>query len=311
MSTADYNSRVVEALKAAMRMRGMEGNKSAFARLLRGRVGDGPAPNTVGRWLRGEQTIPAWALVAAAEAVQIDLGELLGLEGQTVPEELRALREELETQRRAAEGVERRIDEAVESRIEQLMVQVLNRLQRGATLEASLPSAAATPTQELNPLAAAIIVRDDRVLLTERRYPGHGEQWSWPSGKIERGESLEDAILRELHEELLITEAQIVRFVGDIDLPSGYRMSHFHVAIPPDVEPKLNDYEQLVRTEWMTRDQAADAFSSLPPDVARLGLDYLDQVFADVQVEAMDKASAQPATEEEAERTRQRRSRSA
>jgi 8-oxo-dGTP diphosphatase len=136
------------------------------------------------------------------------------------------------------------------------------------------------PSEHLKPLAAAIIVRDGRVLLTERRYPGHGEQWSWPSGKIEQGESLEEAILRELHEELLITDGRIIGHVGDIDLPSGYRMSHFHVAIPADREPKLNDYEQLVRTAWMTRDEAAQAFNSLPPEIARQGLVLLDQVIA-------------------------------
>ncbi len=55
-------------------------------------------------------------------------------------------------------------------------------------------------------------------------------------------------------------------------------MSHFHVAIPPDREPKLNDYEQLVRTEWMTRDEAAEAFKSLPAEIARQTLAFLDQV---------------------------------
>jgi 8-oxo-dGTP diphosphatase len=135
-------------------------------------------------------------------------------------------------------------------------------------------------TTDLRPLAAAIIVRDGRVLLTERRFPGHGEQWSWPSGKVEVNESLEDAILRELHEELLITEAEVVGHVGDIDLPSGFRMSHFHVAIPATAEPKLNDYEQLVRTQWMTRDEAVDAFKSLPPEIAREGIALLDRVLS-------------------------------
>ncbi len=55
-------------------------------------------------------------------------------------------------------------------------------------------------------------------------------------------------------------------------------MSHFHVAIPPAVEPKLNDYEQLVRTEWMTRDEVRHAFGSLPPAIAEQAVAFLDQV---------------------------------
>ena len=135
-------------------------------------------------------------------------------------------------------------------------------------------------SRELQPLAAAIILRENRVLLTERRFPGHGEQWSWPSGKVEAGESLEDAILRELYEELLIPDARVIGYIGDIDLPSGFRMSHFHVAIPPDAEPKLNDYEQLVRTQWMTRDEAREAFQTLAPEIAGRALAFLDQVLS-------------------------------
>ncbi len=136
------------------------------------------------------------------------------------------------------------------------------------------------PRSELRPLAAAIIARDGRVLLTERRFPGHGEQWSWPSGKIEHGESLEDAIRRELREELLIDDAQVLEYVGAIDLPSGYRMAHFHVTIAPHAEPTLNDYEQLTRAHWVTRDEAERAFASLPPGIARRALAFLDRVLA-------------------------------
>ena len=136
------------------------------------------------------------------------------------------------------------------------------------------------PPEALKPLAAGIIVRGDRVLLTERRFPGHGEEWSWPSGKVEAGESLEEALLRELKEELLLTEATILAHVGDIDLPSGYRMSHYSVVLPEDAEPKLNDYEQLSQIQWMTRDEAALAFKTLPPHIAARALAFLDQVLA-------------------------------
>ncbi len=197
---------------------------------------------------------------------------------------------------------QRELNAAVQARLEELT----------SRLEAAAPPARVDqPVQDLKPLAAAIIVRNDRVLLTERRFPGHGEQWSWPSGKVERGESLEEAILRELVEELLISDAKVIRYVGDIDLPSGFRMSHFHVAIPADAEPKLNDYEQLIRTAWMTRDEAQQALASLPPDVARQALELLDRVLAELQVEAMDRASAEPVTKEETRRAARRRARGA
>jgi 8-oxo-dGTP diphosphatase len=51
---------------------------------------------------------------------------------------------------------------------------------------------------------AAAVVRDgERLLLTQRPPGGHvGLQWEFPGGKLEPGESVEQAIVRELREEL-------------------------------------------------------------------------------------------------------------
>lgn len=77
MSVADLNNLVVAALKRAMRAKGIEGNASAFTRLLRQEVVDGPDPTTVGRWLKGEQMVPAWALVAASRVSGVAPTDLL------------------------------------------------------------------------------------------------------------------------------------------------------------------------------------------------------------------------------------------
>lgn len=149
-----------------------------------------------------------------------------------------------------------------------------------------------TGSAQLKPLAAGIIVRDDRVLMTQRRFPQYGEVWSWPSGKPEPHESLEQALIRELNEELLIREARIVRHVGDIDLPSGFRMTVYHTVIPHDAEIHLNDYEQLVQPQWMTRDEIERALGSLSPEIARQALQLVDQVLASPQ--PIPSASAEP-----------------
>lgn len=51
-------------------------------------------------------------------------------------------------------------------------------------------------------VVAAIIRKDNKVFITQR---GHGEfkgKWEFPGGKIEEGESPEDAVIREIKEEL-------------------------------------------------------------------------------------------------------------
>lgn len=121
---------------------------------------------------------------------------------------------------------------------------------------------------ELRPLAAAVIPRGDTVLLTQRRFADHGEFWSWPSAKVEENERAEDALLRQLRDELLIQTPQVGDQLGEIDLPTGYRMIHFFVTIPDDVVPAINDYEQLAAFQWMTEDEAREAFQTLDHAIA-------------------------------------------
>lgn len=53
------------------------------------------------------------------------------------------------------------------------------------------------------PVMAAVIQREDCVLLGLRpRHKRHGGLWEFPGGKVDRGESSEDALRRELREEL-------------------------------------------------------------------------------------------------------------
>lgn len=64
-----------------------------------------------------------------------------------------------------------------------------------------------TDPKPLLPVVAAALIDSDGRILVQQRPPGRSLAglWEFPGGKIEAGESPEDALVRELHEELGIT----------------------------------------------------------------------------------------------------------
>ena len=78
--------------------------------------------------------------------------------------------------------------------------------------------------------AAALIDRDGRVLLAQRpEGKNMAGLWEFPGGKVEDGERLEDALIRELKEELTIdvTEACLAPFVF-----ASHTYDDFHLLMP-------------------------------------------------------------------------------
>ena len=53
-------------------------------------------------------------------------------------------------------------------------------------------------------VVAALIRRDSEVFATQRGYGNYKDWWEFPGGKIEEGETPEEALIREIREELAV-----------------------------------------------------------------------------------------------------------
>ena len=112
-------------------------------------------------------------------------------------------------------------------------------------------------------VVAAIIKKDDKILATKRGYGEFINMWEFPGGKIEAGETKEDALIREIREELDCT-IKPTKFALDLEYqyPTFYlKMSCFEAVITEGT-PKLLEHNdakwlskaELDSVEWIAAD---------------------------------------------------------
>ena len=73
-------------------------------------------------------------------------------------------------------------------------------------------------------VVAAVIKKDDMIFATQRGYGEFKGGWEFPGGKVEEGESPEDALIREIKEEL-DTEISVDKYLCTIE----YDYPKFHL----------------------------------------------------------------------------------
>lgn len=100
-------------------------------------------------------------------------------------------------------------------------------------------------------VSAAIIHRNGKVLVGQRRKADrHPLKWEFPGGKVEHGESPQEALVRELREELQIEAnvgSELARY--EHDYRSGNRVHLLFFAVPEFAgEPRAKVFEQIC---WM------------------------------------------------------------
>ena len=113
-------------------------------------------------------------------------------------------------------------------------------------------------------VVAAVIMKEGKVFATQRGYGEFKDGWEFPGGKVEAGESPEEALRREIREEL-----EVEVNVGDLIDTIEYDYQAFHLSMKcyactiAGGSPHLLEHEAA---RWLSADQL-DTVAWLPADI--------------------------------------------
>ncbi len=111
-------------------------------------------------------------------------------------------------------------------------------------------------------VVGAAILRDGRVLAARRTKPSTAAgRWEFPGGKVEPGETPEQALVREIAEELQVTISVTGWLTGEIAIGTAHVLT-VAAALVADGEPAPTEHDEV---RWLAADQLGDV-DWLEPD---------------------------------------------
>ena len=113
-------------------------------------------------------------------------------------------------------------------------------------------------------VVAAIICKDDKIFATQRGYGEWKDWWEFPGGKMEAGETPEEALQREIREELS-TEISVDEFLctEEYDYPAFHLTMHCYLCSLLTKALHLNEHEAAT---WLAKNEL-DSVKWLPADL--------------------------------------------
>lgn len=121
--------------------------------------------------------------------------------------------------------------------------------------------------EEYVPVTAAIIRKENKILIAKRKRAFMGSPWEFPGGKVEEHETLQECLKRELHEELGI-EVEVGAFVCShrhvLNCQSSIHLYAYEVThISGEFQLKNHEEIQWVTVEELERYNFPDTDRSI------------------------------------------------
>lgn len=113
-------------------------------------------------------------------------------------------------------------------------------------------------------VVAAIIIDNGKIFATQRGYGEFKDGWEFPGGKIEEGETPQEALIREIKEELDI-EIEVGELLDTVE----YDYPKFHLSMDCFI-CKIKSGKLVLKeheaAKWLT-EEALDSVEWLPADL--------------------------------------------
>ncbi|MBQ6754009.1 MAG: 8-oxo-dGTP diphosphatase MutT [Bacteroidales bacterium] len=118
--------------------------------------------------------------------------------------------------------------------------------------------------KQIEVVAAIIQDSEGRIFATQRGYGEWKDWWEFPGGKMEEGETPEEALVREIREELS-TEISVYEFLYTVeyDYPKFHLTMHCYLCSLLTEALHLNEHEAA---KWLTKYEL-DSVKWLPADL--------------------------------------------
>lgn len=117
-------------------------------------------------------------------------------------------------------------------------------------------------------VVAAIIIENGNVFATQRGYGEFKDGWEFPGGKVEANETPEDALVREIKEEL-DTEIEVLELLDTVE----YDYPKFHLSMDCFI-CKMKSGDLILKeheaAKWLTK-ETLDSVDWLPADEGLIG----------------------------------------